>query len=73
MPEWTKGADCKSVCRGFESHSGLSVITQNLADAKASPQPLASNPKPLLSRRHRTKMRGLSCPHVSPDVVPIRL
>ncbi len=23
MPEWTKGADCKSVIRGFESHSGL--------------------------------------------------
>ncbi len=23
MPEWTNGADCKSVYRGFESHSGL--------------------------------------------------
>ncbi len=23
MPEWTKGADCKSAIRGFESHSGL--------------------------------------------------
>ncbi len=25
MPEWTKGADCKSAIRGFESHSGLSL------------------------------------------------
>ena len=23
MPEWTNGTDCKSVFRGFESHSGL--------------------------------------------------
>ena len=23
VPEWTKGADCKSAIRGFESHRGL--------------------------------------------------
>ena len=23
VPEWTKGTDCKSVIRGFESHRGL--------------------------------------------------
>ncbi len=25
VPEWTKGADCKSAIRGFESHRRLSV------------------------------------------------
>jgi hypothetical protein len=23
VPKWTKGTDCKSVIRGFESHLGL--------------------------------------------------
>ena len=23
VPKWTKGTDCKSVIRGFESHRGL--------------------------------------------------
>lgn len=26
VPEWTKGTDCKSVIRGFESHRGLLTI-----------------------------------------------
>src|SRR5687768_5893083 len=25
VPKWTKGTDCKSVIRGFESHLGLST------------------------------------------------
>ena len=29
MPEWTKGADCKSAIRGFESHSGLFELLLN--------------------------------------------
>jgi hypothetical protein len=26
VPKWTKGTDCKSVIRGFESHLGLYVL-----------------------------------------------
>ena len=31
VPEWTKGADCKSVIRGFESHRRLTLFLGNPA------------------------------------------
>src|SRR5271170_1042607 len=36
MPEWTNGADCKSVCRGFESRSGLFPHSRPLPPAEPS-------------------------------------
>src|ERR1700712_965754 len=51
VPKWTKGTDCKSVIRGFESHLGLSIIcpigaSGNAGGAVAGPKEEPKAPKP---------------------------
>ena len=46
VPEWTKGADCKSAIRGFESHRDL--LTQS-ADALPSTRHATTHPGNSLS------------------------
>ena len=37
VPKWTKGTDCKSVIRGFESHHGLFFPPSPASPAPANP------------------------------------
>src|SRR4051812_8395739 len=37
MPEWSKGTDCKSVCRRFESDSGLFCLAVRLSPLWVTP------------------------------------